>query len=42
MKETQGKSTLVPASVRFDLARVPVIGSQLYIDTPRKIVFMDR
>ena len=31
MTEIQGKSILVRVSARFDLARVRVIGSQLYI-----------
>ena len=29
--EIQGKSTLVRVSARLELARVPVIGSQLYV-----------
>ena len=31
MTEIQGKSILVRVSARFELARVRVIGSQLYI-----------
>lgn len=31
MKEIQGKLTLVRASKRFELARVWVVGSQLYM-----------
>ena len=31
MTEIQGKSILVRASARFELARVRVVGSQLYI-----------
>ena len=31
MKEIQGKSTLVRVSARFELARVRVIESQMYI-----------
>ena len=32
MTEIQGKSILVRVSARFELARVRVVGSQLYID----------
>ena len=32
MKEIQGKSILVRVSSRFDLARVRVIGRQLYLE----------
>ena len=32
MKEIQGKSILVRVSARFELARVRVIGGQLYLD----------
>ena len=32
MTEIQGKSILVRVSARFELARVRVIGSQLYCD----------
>ena len=32
MKEIQGKSILVRVSARFKLARVRVIGGQLYLD----------
>ena len=31
MKEIQGKLTLVQASERFKLARISVVGSQLYM-----------
>ena len=33
MKEIQGKSILVRVRTRFELARVRVIGSQLYVQT---------
>ena len=34
MTEIQGKSLLVRVSARFELARVRVIGSQLYVFSP--------
>ena len=38
MKEIQGKSTLVWVSARFELARVRVIGSQLYYVEQTKLL----
>ena len=37
MTEIQGKSILVRVSARFELARVRVIGSRLYLEFCRKV-----